>query len=221
VKPRTKKDPPLREVYAVLRSAFGPQYWWPARTRLEMIVGAILTQNTAWTNVERAMRRLKRENALSVARLHAVDLRTLAEWIRPAGTFTVKARRLRAFTTLLVENFDGKLDRLFDLETPALRQRLLAVHGIGPETADCILLYAARRPVFIVDAYTKRFLARHAWLDRRAGYDETAALFEKSLPGRAPLFNEYHALIVELGKRFCRATPRCGECPLRRWLPRR
>ena len=205
----------LQTVFRQLFRRFGPQHWWPGRTRLEVVIGAILTQNTAWTNVEKAIRRLRAARALNLPALHGADLKTLAEWIRPAGYFNVKARRLRAFTTLVVEDFGGDLRRLFALETSALRARLLAVNGIGPETADSILLYAAERPVFVVDAYTRRFMSRHGWVLAHAPYDEVARAFTRHLPLEVALYNEYHALIVALGKYFCRPTPRCAECPLR------
>ena len=183
------------------------------------MVGAVLTQNTAWTNVEKAIARLKRERALSVDALHRADLHDLAGWIRPAGYFNVKARRLRAMTSMIADDFGGRLDRLFALDTPALRKRLLGVNGIGPETADSIILYAAGRPVFVIDAYTRRFLERHGWAHGGETYDELAALFTANLPGDAALYNEYHALIVALGKNHCRPKPDCASCPLRRWLP--
>lgn len=210
---------PVKNVYKRLYEAFGSQYWWPGRTRLEIIVGAILTQNTAWTNVEKAIRRLRKARALNLRRLHSVDLKTLAEWIRPAGYFNVKAQRLRSFTQMMFDRFGGDLRRLFTLETPALRGVLLNVNGIGPETADSILLYAARRPVFVVDAYTRRFMMRHRWIGPGATYDDIARVFEAGLPRRAALYNEYHALIVALGKDLCRPNPRCEECPLRPLLP--
>ncbi len=217
---RSKRNrPPLEEVYRLLFNQWGPQYWWPGRTRLEIIVGAILTQNTAWTNVEKAILRLRKARALNPRRLHSVDLKTLAEWIRPAGYFNVKARRLRSFTQMMFDRFGGDLRRLFALETPALREVLLSVSGIGPETADSILLYAAGRPVFVVDAYTRRFMMRHDWIGPGATYDDIARVFEAGLPRRAALYNEYHALIVALGKNLCRPNPRCEECPLRPLLP--
>lgn len=217
---RSKRNrPPLEEVYRLLFNQWGPQFWWPGRTRLEIIVGAILTQNTAWTNVEKAIRRLREARALNLRRLHEADLKTLAEWIRPAGYFNVKARRLRSFTQLMFDRFGGDLRRLFALETPALREVLLSVNGIGPETADSILLYAAGRPVFVVDAYTRRFMMRHGWIGSGATYDDIACVFVAGLPRRVALYNEYHALIVALGKDLCRPKPRCAECPLRSWLP--
>ncbi len=210
-------EPPLRAIYRALAAHFGPQRWWPARTRFEMMVGAILTQNTAWTNVERAIARLRRARALEPRRLHAAPLPELAEWIRPAGYFNVKARRLRAFTGWLIEAHGGSVNRLFRTPPDRLRADLLAINGIGPETADSMLLYAGGHPVFVVDAYTRRFLIRHGWLREGASYDETAEVFTRRLPRDAALFNEFHALIVALGKQYCRATPRCDACPLRRW----
>lgn len=210
----------LHKVFRVLLGHFGPQGWWPGRTRLEIMVGAILTQNTAWSNVERAISRLRRERALNLAKLHSVSLRRLAGWIRPAGYFRIKARRLRAFTSWIVRNFDHDLRRLFALPTDRLRRELLAIPGIGPETADSILLYAGKRPVFVVDAYTRRILERHGWIEARATYDEVASLFVQQLPRDARLFNEYHALIVALGKTYCRSRPRCEDCPLKLFLPR-
>jgi endonuclease-3 related protein len=209
---------PLAEVFRVLLEHFGPQHWWPGRTRLEVCVGAILTQNTAWTNVEHAIRNLRRARALNLPALHTAPLPHLAAWIRPAGYFNIKARRLRAFTTLVAERFGGKLEKLLALPTAELRATLLGVNGIGPETADCMVLYAARRPVFVVDAYTRRLLHRHGWCAAKAGYDELAALFTTALPHDEQLFNEFHALIVALGKNYCRTRAECAKCPLRRWL---
>ncbi len=211
--------PPVRAIYRALYRHWGPQHWWPGRTRLEVVVGAILTQNTAWTNVEKAMARLRREKALNLSVLHRVELNTLAEWIRPAGYYNVKARRLRAFTRMVDKEFDGRLERLWKLEDRVLRDTLLRVHGIGPETADSIMLYAAGRPFFVVDAYTRRFLGRHGWITDRATYDEVARWFTDVLPRDVPVYNEYHALIVRLGKTTCRRRPLCDRCPLKRWLP--
>lgn len=184
-----------------------------------MMVGAILTQNTAWTNVERAIANLRRARVLAPDRMHRLPLRTLADLIRPAGYFNVKARRLRAFTGWLMGAWGGRVDRMLRADAAALRRQLLAVHGIGPETADSILLYAAGQPVFVVDAYTRRLLDRHGWMTGHPPYDEVARVFTRRLPPHAALFNEYHALIVALGKEYCRARPRCEECPLRRFLP--
>ncbi len=219
-KTRVSANPPLREVYDALYAHFGPRHWWPAQSPFEMMVGAILTQNTAWTNVEKAIAELRKRRALTPRALHAAPLDTLAQWIRPAGYYNVKARRLRAFTDWLMCDYRGSLRAMFREPTDVLRAKLLAVNGIGPETADSILLYAAQRPVFVVDAYTRRFLERHGWADGSESYDEIAALFTSALPRDVRLFNEYHALIVELGKEYCRARPHCGECPLRCFLPK-
>jgi endonuclease III related protein len=208
-------------VYRALFRRFGPQHWWPGRTRLEVMVGAILTQNTAWTNVEKAIARLREAGALNLQTLHHASLEQLADWIRPAGYFRVKARRLRAFTNMVFDRFGGDLRRMFRVPTPELRRILLEVNGIGPETADSMLLYAGDRPVFVVDAYTRRFLSRHGWIREKTTYDEIAELFTRRVPHRVPLYNEYHALIVALGKNLCRTKPKCSECPLARWLPGR
>ncbi len=208
-----------RALYRALYRHFGPQHWWPGRTRFEIMVGAILTQNTAWTNVRQAITRLRAARALTPARLHALPLRRLAELIRPAGYFNLKAARLRALTGWLVQDYAGSITRLFRGDTPRLRATLLGVKGIGPETADSMLLYAAQRPVFVVDAYTRRLMERHGWASPRATYDELAASFALRLPRSPALYNEYHALLVALGKHYCRPVPRCAECPLRRWLP--
>ena len=215
-----QKSLPLAQAYEKLFAQFGPQQWWPGYSRIETIVGAILTQNTSWKNVEKALANLKEHEALNLQRLYDAPEATLAKWIRPAGYFNVKAKRLKAFMALVVEHYRGDLDVLFQLETSELREVLLAVNGIGPETADCILLYAAERPVFVVDAYTRRFMSRHGWLGEAATYDEVALLFQEQLPSDTALFNEYHALIVNLGKDLCRKQPQCDPCPLRDMLPR-
>ncbi|MFA5689333.1 MAG: hypothetical protein WC959_09345 [Kiritimatiellales bacterium] len=191
----------LLRLYEKLLNEYGTQNWWPARTRAEMIAGAILTQNTAWKNVERAITNLHRNGALNLGTLYKIPVPELAEWIRPAGYFNQKAGCLKNFASLLHENYTGKLDRLFKLGTDELRAVLLAVKGIGKETADCILLYAAKRPVFVVDAYTRRFLAAHGFeAESKLPYDAVAGTFTAQLPEDVQLFNEYHALIVRWGK---------------------
>jgi len=216
--------PPLRLVYRALFKAWGPQYWWPAETRIEMMIGAILTQNTAWTNVEKALTNLKNAGVLTISALHAAPLDQLAAWIRPAGYFNVKAKRIKHFIAWLVDHHGGDIDRVFRGETKTVRAELLAIHGIGKETADSMLLYAGHHPVFVVDAYTRRFLVRHHWIDPKASYDEIAALFEQHLNAntgeKVSLYNEFHALIVALAKRHCRTRPDCAKCPLKRWLPK-
>lgn len=194
--------------------AYGRQNWWPAKTPLEMIVGAILTQNTAWTNVLPAIANLRRARMLNWKNLREVETADLCELIRPAGTFNVKAKRLKAFIAFLFERYGGWLGNMQATSTDDLRRELLGVHGIGPETADCILLYALGRPTFVVDAYTKRVLVRHGLIRADAKYAEIKAAFETALRRDAALFNEYHALLVEVGKRHCRSKPRCDGCPL-------
>jgi endonuclease-3 related protein len=178
-------------------------------------VGAILTQNTAWSNVERALATLRARRLLTAARLSALPPGRLAGLIRSSGTFRVKARRLRALLRYLRTRHDGSLDRMSRAPLDEIRRELLAVPGIGPETADSILLYAIGRPVFVVDAYTRRVLSRHRLLPHDVGYEEIRAFFERHLPNDPRLFNEYHALLVAVGKEYCRRRPRCAECPLR------
>lgn len=217
--------PPLREAYRRLRAHLGHQHWWSAETPFEVCVGAILTQNTAWTNVEQAIARLKSAGVLEARALHALPEPELAELLRPAGTFRVKARRLRAFLRVLVEECDADLARLFAGPTPAVRARLLAIPGIGPETADCLLLYAGGHASFVVDAYTRRLFSRHDWGAPDAGYDElqrlaASALAEPERAARHDLWQDAHAQFVAVAKHFCRArAPRCGGCPLAPLLP--
>jgi len=218
--PRAVPRPELAHYFETLSSALGPQHWWPARTPFEVIVGAILTQNTAWTNVERAISNLRRARLLTPAALERVPRRRLERLIRSSGYFRQKARKLKEFVRFLRRDFGGSLARMFRTPTAELRERLLAVHGIGPETADSILLYAGGHPVFVVDAYTHRILARHALTPEKSGYEQVRALFETSLPPEPPLYNEFHGLIVHVGKHWCRTRqPRCQECPLQPFLP--
>lgn len=200
-----------------LMSHFGPRGWWPGDTPFEVMVGAILTQNTNWKNVERAISNLKRAKVLSPRRLYELPPAKLASLIRPAGYFRVKARRLRSFLKFFLDSYGGSTRRMAAQDAGRMRGELLSVNGIGPETADSIILYALGKPVFVVDAYTKRILNRHALCTEDADYNEIQEFFMDRLPSDVPLYNEYHALIVEAGKDYCRATPRCGECPLRGW----
>lgn len=207
----------LTTLYNKLFRAYGPQGWWPARTRFEVIVGAILTQNTNWTNVEQAIRNLRKARALTIGAMRSLKVDSLAELIRPSGYFNVKARRLKSFLEHINNNYGGSIDKFFKLPTDALRRELLAVNGIGPETADSILLYAARRPVFVVDVYTTRLLSAHGIITGSESYDEIQSIFMENLIRDMEMFNEYHALIVRVGKEFCK--PRidartCTECPL-------
>lgn len=211
----------LLEVYERLLAAFGPQHWWPGDSPFEVLVGAVLVQNTAWRNVERAIENLRQAGVMEPHALYALSPEELAELIRPAGYYQVKARRLRNLLKLVVEDFGGSLDRMFSTSLSALRERLLEVHGIGPETADAILLYAGGLPTFVVDTYTHRILARHGWIGYDADYHEIKDTFESALPADAKLYNEYHALLVRLGKDYCKRTaPKCGTCPLRDMLPK-
>lgn len=207
----------LKDVYNKLYSHFGPQHWWPADNDFEVIIGAILTQNTAWANVEKAISGLKRRKLISPKRLHNARAKTIAELIRPCGYYNLKTARIKSFLEALFRDFKGNLSSMFSLKPATLRERLLAIKGIGPETADSILLYAAKKPVFVIDAYTRRFLLRHKLVEGQAGYQQIQSLFEENLPHRLILFNEYHALIVRLAKEFCRKKPLCNICPLRIW----
>jgi endonuclease III related protein len=212
--------PELRLYYDALLSAYGPQHWWPGRTRFEVIVGAILTQSTSWSNVELAIAALRREKLLSPLGLERVSTRRLARLIRSSGYFRQKARKLKAFVHFLRREYDGSLDKLFARPTSQLREELLSIHGIGPETADSILLYAGEHPVFVVDAYTRRILERHGLAQGKHTYEQIRELFEQNLPASVPLFNEYHALIVHTGKHFCgKRAPKCENCALRTFLP--
>ncbi|MGH9704300.1 MAG: endonuclease III domain-containing protein [Candidatus Acidiferrales bacterium] len=182
-------------------------------------MGAILTQSTSWVNVELAMRNLREEKMFSPAALERVKLGPLATLIRPSGYFRQKAKRLKAFVEFLRRNFQGSLARMFRTSTADLRERLLGVHGIGPETADSILLYAGGQPVFVADAYSKRILVRHGWIGEKAEYEEVRGFFEKHMERDAQRFNKFHALIVQAGKQWFRPRdPLCGECPLGRLL---
>ena len=204
----------LKEIYDLLYKRFGPQDWWPGETPFEVIVGAILTQNTNWTNVEKAIINIKNADALTPEKLHHIDITKLAALIRPAGYFNIKAKRLKNFLDWFFENYDGRLVNLEKVRTSELREQLLSVKGIGPETADSILLYALNRPVFVVDAYTARICARHQLISEDADYHQIQETFESNLPCDIQLFNGYHALIVNLGKNYCKPTPKCEECPL-------
>ena len=214
-------QPPLDEYYNSLFTAFGPQHWWPGRTPFEVIVGTILTQNTSWKNVEIAIANLRSARLLSPKAIHDAPLSQLQRLIRPSGYFRQKARKLKAFCDFLHTGYGGSLKRMFATPTIALRPKLLNIWGIGPETADSILLYAGGHEVFVVDAYTRRLLARHGWIAdaSKAKYDDIRWIFERQFSGNTQLFNEFHALTVKVGKKYCRASaPRCDACPLGRYL---
>ena len=210
----------LEDIYARLAAHYGPTHWWPGETPFEIAVGAILTQNTAWTNVEKAIANLKREDLLTPEALLDCPDGRCEEALRPSGYFRVKAQRLRSFCAYLVERYGGDMAAMAAQPLETLRPELLAVHGIGPETADDILLYACDKPVFVIDAYTRRILRRHGLLKKPLSYEELRALFERHLPRDVALFKEYHGLIVFTGKDFCRRRPRCEGCPLAPMLRR-
>lgn len=208
----------LRAYYRSLHRHFGPAGWWPAETPFEIAVGAILTQNAAWTNVEKAIANLKRERLLSPKKILAASGETLETALRPSGYFRIKAQRLRNFCAYLSENHGASLRRMARKPLDPLRGELLGVNGIGPETADDILLYACGKPVFVADAYTRRIFSRHGLVPPDIGYEALRAFFEDHLPADIELFQEYHALIVCTGKDFCRPSPRCEKCPLAGFL---
>src|SRR5215472_6173220 len=236
--------------YAALCARWGPQNWWPAQSGLEVIVGAYLTQNTNWSNVEKAMANLRRARVLSVKGLREIPLRRLQQLVPPTGYFRQKAQRLKTFIRYLDRQHGGLLERMFSQPTDQLRAELLALNGVGPETADSILLYAGNHQVFVVDAYTRRILERHEIITHKTGYEEIRGLIERSLTqaeasalrlpqagseprhpvsrmSRAPRgelaqhYNQLHALIVRTGNQHCRSTPKCEKCPLRDFLPRK
>lgn len=212
----------LLRYYRRLRRHFGHQNWWPGRTRFEVILGALLTQNTSWANVEKALGNLRRHRALTPARLSRLRGATMAQLLRPSGYYRQKTRAVRAFLAHLNNGYRGSLPRLLARPTAALREELLALRGIGEETADSILLYAAGRPVFVIDAYTLRVLARHGLAPPNIDYRQSQAFFETNLPRRAALYNDFHAQLVAVGKTYChREKPNCAACPLAPELPAR
>jgi len=205
----------LLEIYDSLYKAFGPLHWWPGETPFEVSIGAILTQNTAWTNVEKAINRLEEHNLLSPECIRDIDINLLGEMIRSSGYYNQKAKKLKAFVDFLFLQYEGSMELMKETEMWTLRHELLQVNGIGMETADSIILYACYKPIFVVDAYTRRFLSRHKLIEEDAGYTHIQKLFMNNLPSDVAIYNEYHALIVQLGKELCSKTlPRCNICPL-------
>ncbi len=207
----------MQKFYDALSRTYGPQHWWPGECPTEIVIGAILTQNTNWRNVEKAIAQLRASRLLDWKALRDVPVERLAEMIRPAGYYNVKANRLKNFAAWLWEYYGGDLGRLRDVPLERLREELLSVNGIGRETADSILLYALDKPSFVVDAYTARLARRHRLIDDDADYESLKALFEDHLPTDVKTFNEYHALIVAVGKRHCKTRARCEGCPLERF----
>ncbi|NQT90311.1 MAG: endonuclease III domain-containing protein [Candidatus Omnitrophica bacterium] len=205
----------LLKIYNLLYKVYGPRRWWPADGAFEVCVGAILTQNTNWSNVEKAISALKKQKVLSPLAIKKMDSRRLARLIRPCGYYNVKAKRLKSFISFLYKSHGGNLAGMQGLKPRQMREILLGIKGIGPETADSILLYALKKPIFVVDAYTRRLFTCQGLVDDSLGYDEIQSMFMENLPTGSRLFNEYHALIVEHAKRVCKARPRCSHCVLR------
>jgi len=207
-------------MFDLLLKHFGPQNWWPGETELEMMVGAVLTQNTNWKNVEKAIGNLKNKKLLTLEGLNSIAVEVLAQEIRPAGYFNVKAGRLKNLINFIVDQYHGDFTLFLEDNIRSLREGLLSVKGVGPETADSILLYAAHRPVFVIDAYTYRILRRHEMVEEQGvTYDELQDLFMDHLPEDTCLFNEFHELIVQTGKNYCKRKPLCDLCPLEQWGP--
>ena len=205
----------LKKIYKRLYKAYGPRRWWPGETPFEVMVGAILTQNTSWRNVEKAIQKLKGKGVLNPEGIHRLKKTELASLIKSSGYYRIKAERLKAFINFLYKEFDGNLKKMRRKKLEELREKLLGVKGVGPETADSILLYGLKKPIFVVDAYTKRILSRHQIILEKASYEEVQKLFRDHLPLDEKLFNEYHALFVHLGKTVCKKIPRCDICPIK------
>jgi endonuclease-3 related protein len=201
-------------IYERLNAHFGDLHWWPADGPFEVMVGAILTQNTAWSNVEKAIAALKERRLLSPRKLSKLDEETLAGIIRSSGYYHLKARRLKAFVRFFQDEYGGSVPAMSADEPPLLREKLLQVPGIGPETADSILLFACKKPVFVSDAYTRRILHRHHLIPENAHYDQIRSLFMANLSPDVSLFNQFHAMLVQTGKTFCGKRPQCDPCPL-------
>jgi endonuclease-3 related protein len=207
----------LHELYQRLWGVWGPQDWWPGETPFEVAVGAILTQNTNWNNVALAITKLKEQGMLEPQALHDLPEAELARLIRPAGYYNIKARRLKNFLDFLANRYRHSMEAMAADSLESLRPALLAIKGVGPETADSILLYALSKPTFVVDAYTFRILSRHDLIPEAYTYEELRQLFMEHLPSQVPLFQEYHALLVRLGKMACRPRPQCDSCPVQGW----
>ena len=211
---RTPSRMILKDIYKRLYNKFGRQHWWPGETAFEVMVGAILTQNTSWKNVEKAIKNIDAGKLLDPLKLYGLRDKKLAELIRPAGYYNVKTKRLKNFLKFFISEYGADAGTMKKTPLAKLRNSLLTVNGIGKETADSILLYALNKPVFVVDAYTRRFLSRHDLIKHNATYDQLQDMFMRNLPNKAKLFNEYHALIVRLCKDICKSKPGCKECPL-------
>lgn len=210
--------PDLLDIYSHMLYHFGHRKWWPGDSRFEIILGAILTQNTNWKNVEKALQNLKDAKCLSYKKISAMPIDQLAELIRPSGYYNQKAIKIKAFISFVNRFYKGSLKKLFSVETTLLRDQLLSIKGIGPETADSILLYAGDHLSFVVDLYTYRILTRHGWMPPEVVYHEMKEFFEESISKDIDLYKDYHAQLVAVGNNFCRKTPKCEDCPLRPFL---
>ncbi|MDR2018213.1 MAG: endonuclease III domain-containing protein [Syntrophobacterales bacterium] len=205
----------LLKIFSILLGAFGERHWWPGDTPLEIIVGAVLTQNTSWKNVAKAIGNMKANGIMDITKLYEIDPRDLADTIRPSGFFNIKSKRLKNVINFIYDQFDGTIENLRTIDTERLRKLLLGINGMGPETVDSILLYALDRPIFVIDAYTKRFLKNHRLYADRESYNDLQDYFQGNLPCDTYLYNEYHALIVVLCQTYCKKDPLCGDCPLK------
>lgn len=205
----------LLKIYNSLYHYFGPLNWWPGDTPFEIMVGAILTQNTSWSNAEKAINNLKKENLLEPRKLYRINQEGLAQLVKPSGYYNIKAQRLKNFVNLFVNDFEGSTEKMFSGDGRELRKKLLKVNGIGPETADSILLYAGKKAFFVVDAYTKRIFSRHKLISKDSTYYQIQEFFNQNLDRDVELFNEFHAQIVMLGKTICTSkNPDCAKCPI-------
>ena len=212
--------PPLYRVYQTLHTSWGAQHWWPAESNLEMIIGSILTQNTSWTQVERVLETLKENQAIDLQFLSKIPHATLASWIKPTGYYNNKARNLKHISQIIIDQHNASIETLFNCSTDLLRLHLLAWPGVGPETADSILLYGAKRAEFVVDTYTRRFMTRHGWCKGNESYEQLKRIISDQLPTSVEVYQEFHALIVKLGQEHCRTKPDCATCPLQQMLSR-
>jgi len=212
---KLKPDNILLSIYYCLYDFFGPLHWWPADEELEVMIGAILTQNTNWQNVSKAIKNIKENNLLHVKTLFEIDEEYLARLIKSCGYYNLKAKRLKNFIAFFFKKYDGSTKKMFEKDCWLLREELLGINGIGPETADSILLYAGEKPVFVVDAYTKRIFQRHKLISKKDRYEQVQSYFMERLPLEEQLYNEFHAQIVMVGKKYCRRNnPNCQDCPL-------
>jgi len=211
--PKLKKR--LLMLYDRLYQYFGPQYWWPGDSPFEVAIGAILTQNTNWQNVQKTIDNLKKHKMLSPKTIYNLSIERLADLIRPSGYYNIKAKRLKNFVSFIVESHSGSLMNLKKYEIQNIRKSLLSISGVGKETADSIILYALDKPIFVIDAYTKRVLSRHGIINNLSNYDECQALFHDNLDNNLEFYKEYHALFVMVGKHYCKPKPNCNNCPLR------